>query len=38
VLATTAYDIDRGEIQARIAQIIRENSLEPPRQIAARQR
>ena len=28
VLATRAYDIDRGEIDARIAQIIRENSLE----------
>ena len=28
VLATSAYDIERGEITARIAQIIGENSLE----------
>jgi membrane fusion protein (multidrug efflux system) len=27
VLATRVYDIDRGEITARIAQIIGENSL-----------
>jgi membrane fusion protein (multidrug efflux system) len=28
VLATDAFDIDRGEIRARIAQIISDNSLE----------
>jgi len=28
VLATSAYDIDRGEVTARIAQIIAENSPE----------
>ncbi len=30
VLTTSAYDIDRREISARIAQIIRENTLETP--------
>jgi membrane fusion protein, multidrug efflux system len=30
VLATTAYDIDRSEIRARIAEIIRDNEAQPP--------
>ncbi len=28
VLSTTAFDVDHAEVQARIAQIIRENSTE----------
>jgi len=36
VLSTSAYDIDRGEITARIAQIIGENSLEGTLQSSVR--
>jgi membrane fusion protein (multidrug efflux system) len=36
VLATRAYDIDRGEIDARIAQIIRENTPEGAAQSSLR--
>lgn len=38
VLATTAYDIDKQEILARIAQIIQENTLQGSGQVASRQR
>jgi membrane fusion protein, multidrug efflux system len=38
VLATSAYDIDRHEIQARIARIIEENVVEGSGQFAARPR
>ena len=34
VLSTRAFDIDRGEIRARIAQIIDENMGEAPEQAA----
>lgn len=37
VLATSAYEIDRREIQERIAQIVRENTLAPPSRVAAKQ-
>jgi membrane fusion protein, multidrug efflux system len=30
VLATNAYDIDRSEIRARIAEIVRDNEAQPP--------
>jgi membrane fusion protein, multidrug efflux system len=34
VLATSAYDVDRSEIRARIAQIIRDNTLEDSTAVA----
>ena len=37
VLATSAYDIDRHEIQARIAQIIQENTEAPTGRFASQQ-
>jgi hypothetical protein len=38
VLATNAYDIDRQEIQSRIAHIIEENTVEGSGRFAAQPR